>query len=151
MSPCGVVKWFDPDRGIGLISQEGAGPDVQAEASAIHGTDGRLRPGEEVHFNVTLDGAGLRADNIHRPVRSETRPPDPSHLVTLHKGAFRPWPAVPHVPEVLKRERGLGTCPGPCRDLRAQDIQVVAPPASPPAAERPAAAPRRPPKTAGRP
>ncbi|WP_234349020.1 cold-shock protein [Streptomyces sp. WM6373] len=145
------MKWFDPDRGIGLISQEGAGPDVQAEASAIHGTDGRLRPGEEVHFNVTLDGAGLRADNIHRPVRSETRPPDPSHLVTLHKGAFRPWPAVSHVPEVLKRERGLGTCPGPCRDLRAQDIQVVAPPASPPAAERPAAAPRRPPKTAGRP
>ncbi|MFD9523325.1 cold-shock protein [Streptomyces sp. NPDC059979] len=60
------MKWFDPDRGIGLISQEDAGPDVQAEASAIHGEDPRLRQGEEVFFNVTLDSAGLRADNIRR-------------------------------------------------------------------------------------
>ncbi|MFI1452188.1 cold-shock protein [Streptomyces roseus] len=74
VSPCGVVKWFDPDRGVGLIRQEGGGPDVQAEASALHGMD-RLRPGEVVLFNVTLDGAGLRADNIHRPARSEAQPP----------------------------------------------------------------------------
>ncbi|MBP0932374.1 cold-shock protein [Streptomyces goshikiensis] len=66
MSPCGVVKWFDLGRGIGLISQEGAGPDLRAEASAIHGRDGRLRQGEEVLFDVTLDSAGLRADNIRR-------------------------------------------------------------------------------------
>ncbi|GAA3063901.1 hypothetical protein GCM10020254_04760 [Streptomyces goshikiensis] len=66
MSPCGVVKWFDLGRGIGLISQEGAGPDIRAEASAIHGRDGRLRQGEEVLFDVTLDSAGLRADNIRR-------------------------------------------------------------------------------------
>ncbi|MFD3776383.1 cold-shock protein [Streptomyces sp. NPDC058612] len=72
MSPCGVVKWFDPDRGVGLISQEGAGPDVQAETQAIHGKDDHLRPGEEVFFNITLDSAGLRADNIHR--RSAARP-----------------------------------------------------------------------------
>ncbi|MFG2994546.1 cold-shock protein [Streptomyces sp. NPDC048257] len=67
MSPCGVVKWFDPDRGIGLISQESAGgPDVQAEASAIQAKDHRLHQGEEVLFDITLDSAGLRADNIHR-------------------------------------------------------------------------------------
>ncbi|MBT2469986.1 cold shock domain-containing protein [Streptomyces sp. ISL-66] len=60
------MKWFDPDRGIGLISQEDAGPYVQAEASAIHGEDRRLRQGEEVLFNLTLDSAGLRADDIRR-------------------------------------------------------------------------------------
>ncbi|MFD3809243.1 cold-shock protein [Streptomyces sp. NPDC058611] len=74
VSPCGVVKWFDPDRGTGLISQEGAGPDIQAEATAIHGRERRLRPGEKVFFDVTLDSAGQRADNIHRQVRSETPP-----------------------------------------------------------------------------
>ncbi len=98
MSPCGVVKWFDPDRGIGLISQEGAGPDVQAEASAIHGKDRYLRQGEKVLFNVTLDSAGLRADNIHRSVRSETQPLNPSHTVTLHRGVLCPWPAVSRLP-----------------------------------------------------
>ena len=103
MSPCGVVKWFDPDRGIGLISQEGAGPDVRAEASAVHGTDS-LRPGEEVLFDLTLDSAGLRADNIHRPVRRETQPLNRSSTVTLHKGVFRPWAAATRpVPEVLQR------------------------------------------------
>ncbi|MEU9028980.1 cold shock domain-containing protein [Streptomyces sp. NPDC048383] len=60
------MKWFDCDRGVGLISQQGAGPDVQAEASAVHGSDNRLRQGEKVLFDITLDSAGLRADNIHR-------------------------------------------------------------------------------------
>ncbi|THA46074.1 cold-shock protein [Streptomyces sp. A1136] len=63
--PSGVVKWFDSDQGIGLISRQG-GPDVQAEASAVHGSDNRLRQGEKVLFDIVLDSAGLRADNIHR-------------------------------------------------------------------------------------
>ncbi|WP_432215503.1 cold-shock protein [Streptomyces subrutilus] len=83
MSPCGVVQWFDPDRAIGLISQEGAGPNVQAEASAVHGKECYLRPGEEVFFDVTLDSAGLRADNIHRPPGRETQPLHRSNTVTL--------------------------------------------------------------------
>ncbi|OEJ35223.1 hypothetical protein BGK67_31445 [Streptomyces subrutilus] len=90
MSPFGVVKWFDPDRGTGLISQEGAGPDVQAEASAIQGEDGCLRQGEEVFFNMTLDSWGLRADNIHRSVRREARRLNPSDVVTLHQGLLCP-------------------------------------------------------------
>ncbi|MFD3720771.1 cold-shock protein [Streptomyces sp. NPDC058674] len=72
------MKWFDPARGIGLISQEGDGPDVHAEASAIQGKDDHLRPGEEVFFNITLDSAGLRADNIHRTDHREARPSNPS-------------------------------------------------------------------------
>ncbi|MFD3698006.1 cold shock domain-containing protein [Streptomyces sp. NPDC058646] len=92
------MKWFDPDRGIGLISQESNGPDVRAEACAIHGKDGRLRQGETVLFDITLDSAGLRADNIHRPVPSEVQPLDPANTVTLHRGIFCPRPAVSRVP-----------------------------------------------------
>ncbi|MEU9034528.1 cold shock domain-containing protein [Streptomyces sp. NPDC048352] len=102
VSPCGVVKWFDLHRGVGLISQ-GAGPDVQAEASAIHGRERCLLPGEEVIFDITLDGAGLRADNIHRAVSSEARHPGRPRTVTLHKGVFSPLSAVPPLPEVLQR------------------------------------------------
>ncbi|MFJ2938403.1 cold shock domain-containing protein [Streptomyces sp. NPDC087219] len=66
MSPRGVVKWFSPALGVGLIGKEGAGDDVTAESSAIHGEDRILCRGEEVHFDLTLDSSGLRADNIYR-------------------------------------------------------------------------------------
>ncbi|MFD9618324.1 cold-shock protein [Streptomyces virginiae] len=67
------MKWFDPERGIGLISQEGAGPDVQAEVSAIRGRKRYLLTGDEVFFDVTCDSAGLRADNIHRSEEARGR------------------------------------------------------------------------------
>ncbi|MEU9800996.1 cold shock domain-containing protein [Streptomyces sp. NPDC051000] len=91
VSPYGVVKWFDPDRGTGRISTRGAGPDVAVEACAIHGKDRRLHQGEEVLFNITLDSAGLRADDIHRTVRAEAHPSKPSHAVTLHSGVLLIW------------------------------------------------------------
>ncbi|MFE5521610.1 cold-shock protein [Streptomyces virginiae] len=73
------MKWFDPDRGFGLISQEGTGPDIQAEVSALHRRDRCLRQGDEVLFNVTRDSAGLRADNIHRSEDARGhRSPSPS-------------------------------------------------------------------------
>lgn len=64
--PSGVVKWFDSDRGVGLISQGSDLPDVSAELSAVHGPDRQLVKGERVLFDVTLDAGGRRADNIHR-------------------------------------------------------------------------------------
>ncbi|WP_425423767.1 cold shock domain-containing protein [Streptomyces exfoliatus] len=66
MSPRGVVKWFSPTLGVGLIGKEGTRDDVTAESSAIHGEDRMLCRGEEVHFDLTLDSSGLRADNIYR-------------------------------------------------------------------------------------
>ncbi|MFI5670882.1 cold shock domain-containing protein [Streptomyces sp. NPDC051704] len=68
-------KWFDPDRGTGLISQDGTGPDIHAESRAIGEKGPRLRPGDRVLFDLTHDSAGLRADNIHRPedARSQDR------------------------------------------------------------------------------
>lgn len=65
--PSGIVKWFDPGRGVGVIAQDDAGRDVVAYRSAIQGNwDRRLVEGERVLFNVTQDSAGIRADNIHR-------------------------------------------------------------------------------------
>ncbi|MFE2141927.1 cold shock domain-containing protein [Streptomyces sp. NPDC059456] len=79
------MKWFDPDRGTGLISQEGTGPDIQAESKAIRGNGPRLRPGDRVLFDLTHDSAGLRADNIHRPedARSQDGPRQQSDEQTL--------------------------------------------------------------------
>ncbi|MFD5892013.1 cold-shock protein [Streptomyces sp. NPDC060334] len=105
------MKWFDPDRGTGLISRQGAGPDVWAETSAIHGKDRSLRQGEEVLFDITLDDAGLRADNIRRTIRSQSRPSNPTHTVTVHSGAFRPWSATPHAPWLLQRPTPSGDLP----------------------------------------
>lgn len=64
--PTGVVKCFDSDRGVGLISQGADLPEVVAELSAVHGPDRRLVQGERVLFDITLDAEGRRADNIHR-------------------------------------------------------------------------------------
>ncbi|MFD9537881.1 cold shock domain-containing protein [Streptomyces sp. NPDC060010] len=113
VSPCGVVKWFDPDRGTGLISQQGAGPDVFVEASAIHGKDRHLHQGEEVFFNITLDSGGLRADDIHRTDRGKTQPSKPSHTVPaqqrLSSPANRVVPAVASpAPTRLNRLPGAG-------------------------------------------
>jgi cold shock CspA family protein len=63
--PCGVVKWFDPVRGVGIIVQDGPFPDAVAHRSAVHAeAELTLVAGERVLFDVTLDAAGVRADNI---------------------------------------------------------------------------------------
>ncbi|MGW2996693.1 cold shock domain-containing protein [Streptomyces sp. NPDC001193] len=66
MSPSGIVRSFDPDRGTGLISQDGTGPDIRAESQAIRENGPCLSSGDRVLFDLTHDSAGLRADNIHR-------------------------------------------------------------------------------------
>ncbi|WP_318206629.1 MULTISPECIES: cold-shock protein [unclassified Streptomyces] len=61
------MQWFDPDRGSGLIRQEGDEPDIPIEQSAVHACRAwPLHPGERVEFDITLDSYGRRADNIHR-------------------------------------------------------------------------------------
>jgi cold shock CspA family protein len=65
--PSGVVKWFDPCRGLGVIAQDSGGPDAVAHRLAVHGdADCMLVAGNRVLFDVTLDVAGVRADNIRQ-------------------------------------------------------------------------------------
>ncbi|MFJ8502165.1 cold-shock protein [Streptomyces sp. NPDC093992] len=64
----GVVKWFDPLRGLGLVAPDGGGFDAVAQRSAVRGGAGReLVTGRRVHFDLTRDATGVQADNI-RPV-----------------------------------------------------------------------------------
>ncbi|MFH8407145.1 cold-shock protein [Streptomyces sp. NPDC018019] len=66
--PHGIVKWFDHERGAGLVAQNGGGPDVLAYRSAIQGDEAArtLLTGECVSFNLVEDFEGIRAENIYR-------------------------------------------------------------------------------------
>lgn len=62
----GTVKWFNPDKGFGFISQE-SGPDVFVHFSAIAG-DGykNLAENDKVEFDVTTGPKGLNAANVRK-------------------------------------------------------------------------------------
>jgi cold shock protein len=63
----GTVKWFNPDKGYGFISQED-GPDVFVHFSAITGEGYRnLEKNQKVEFDVTQGQKGPQATNV-RPV-----------------------------------------------------------------------------------
>ncbi len=63
----GTVKWFNPQKGFGFISQDG-GPDVFVHFSAISGEGYRnLEENQKVEFEVTDGPKGPQANNV-RPV-----------------------------------------------------------------------------------
>jgi cold shock protein len=63
----GTVKWFNPDKGYGFITQEN-GPDVFVHFSAIQGEGYRnLEENQAVEFEVTQGDKGPQATNV-RPV-----------------------------------------------------------------------------------
>ena len=64
----GTVKWFNPDKGFGFISNDDGGEDVFVHFSAIQ-TDGfrMLREGQKVSFDVEpdpKDTGKMRAVNV---------------------------------------------------------------------------------------
>lgn len=62
----GTVKWFNPDKGFGFITQDG-GPDVFVHFSAIEGTGYRnLEENDKVEFEVTAGPKGPNASNVRR-------------------------------------------------------------------------------------
>jgi CspA family cold shock protein len=62
----GTVKWFNPDKGFGFISQEN-GPDVFVHFSAIDGTGFKnLEENDKVEFEVTNGPKGLNAANVRK-------------------------------------------------------------------------------------
>jgi CspA family cold shock protein len=63
----GTVKWFNPDKGYGFITQDD-GPDVFVHFSAITGEGYRnLDENQKVEFDVTQGPKGPQAANV-RPV-----------------------------------------------------------------------------------
>ncbi|WP_405541076.1 cold shock domain-containing protein [Streptomyces phaeochromogenes] len=79
--PSGVVKWFDPERDVGAITQDGGSWEAVAHRSAVHGDADRvLVAGHRVRFDVTQDADGIRADNIHPATRPSCSPAErPQH------------------------------------------------------------------------
>ena len=62
----GIVKWFNPDKGFGFITQDG-GPDVFVHFSAIDGSGYRnLEENDKVTFDVTAGPKGPSAANVRR-------------------------------------------------------------------------------------
>jgi CspA family cold shock protein len=60
------VKWFNPDKGFGFITQDG-GPDVFVHFSAIEGSGYRnLEENDKVEFEVTQGPKGPNAANVRK-------------------------------------------------------------------------------------
>ena len=64
----GSVKWFDDQRGIGFLSQEGGGEDVFCHFSALvaDGCFKTIAEGQKVEFEVYEQPGGLMAANVRR-------------------------------------------------------------------------------------
>ena len=61
----GTVKWFNPDKGFGFISQEDGGPDVFVHFSAIAGEGYKnLEENQKVEFEVTQGPKGPQASTV---------------------------------------------------------------------------------------
>jgi CspA family cold shock protein len=58
--PSGKVKWFDPERGFGFLSQED-GPDVYVHSDALPDGVANLKAGARVEFGIAQGRRGDQA------------------------------------------------------------------------------------------
>lgn len=64
----GIVKWFNGDKGYGLITPDDGSADVFAHFSAIQSSGYRsLEENQRVEFDITSGQKGPQAENI-RPL-----------------------------------------------------------------------------------
>ena len=60
----GTVKWFNPTKGFGFISQDEAGKDVFVHSNELNGV--YINEGDNVEFDIVETGKGLSAQNIKK-------------------------------------------------------------------------------------
>jgi len=84
--PSGKVKWFNPEKGFGFLSQE-EGPDVFVHRDALPAGTTELKPGQRVEYGVV---AGRRGDQALQVVVLDPLPsavagtrPKPDDLVPI--------------------------------------------------------------------
>jgi CspA family cold shock protein len=61
----GIVKWFNPDKGFGFISQDEGNGDVFVHFSAIQSDGYRsLEANQRVEFEITQGQKGPQAEQV---------------------------------------------------------------------------------------
>ena len=60
----GTVKWFNPNKGFGFISQDEAGKDVFVHSNELNGV--YINEGDNVEFDIVETEKGLSAQNIKK-------------------------------------------------------------------------------------
>lgn len=94
--PSGKVKWFDPDKGFGFLSQEG-GPDVYVHSDALPEGSTSITPGTRVEFGIAQGRRGdqaLQVRVIDAPAsvsrnQSHARRKKPEEMTTIVEDLIR--------------------------------------------------------------
>ena len=60
----GTVKWFNPNKGFGFISQDEAGKDVFVHSNELNGV--YINEGDNVEFDIVETEKGLSAQNLKK-------------------------------------------------------------------------------------
>ena len=96
--PSGKVKWFNPEKGFGFLSQED-GPDVFVHRDALPAGTTELKPGQRVEYGVV---AGRRGDQALQVVVLD---PLPSVVAGTRK---KPDDLVPIIEDLIRLLDGVG-------------------------------------------
>lgn len=127
--PTGKVKWYDPDKGFGFLSQEG-GEDVYVRSSALPTGVEALKAGQRVEFGIASGRRGPQALSLRliEPPPSLSRPrrepaaehkhsPDELHgmvedMITLLESTVQPELRKGALPGSQDCSPGRRGCPG---------------------------------------
>ena len=91
--PSGKVKWFNPEKGFGFLSQEGGGADVFVHRDSLPEGTTELKPGQRVEYGIVQ---GRRGDQA---LQVQVLDPLPSAVAATRK---KPDDLVPIIEDLIR-------------------------------------------------